>query len=185
MSGSLRAKRDPSFEPVRVPMGFGQEFPDSEASATEVTLNLTLAGTLVINRVEELLTQYGLVLKGFNVLAVVTGAGTPLTPTAIAERTFVGKTTVTSVLDALARRDFVERRPHPTSRRSVLVAVTKTGRAACEEILRRLHPLEAQWLAAMPEHDRQDLLGLLGQAKGLFSVAHVPPKPDQVPSQGG
>ena len=90
-------------------------------------------------RVEELLAQYGLVLKGFNVLAVVTGADGPLTPTAIAERTFVGKTTVTSVLDALERRALVRRSPHPTNRRSVLVAVTETGREVCQDILRRLH----------------------------------------------
>ena len=39
-------------------------------------------------------------LKAFNVLAVVSGAEEPLTPTAITGRTFVGKTNVTSVLDA-------------------------------------------------------------------------------------
>jgi DNA-binding MarR family transcriptional regulator len=185
VDGVLRAKRDPSSEPVRVHPGFGAEFPDSEASATEITLNLTLAGTIVINRVEELLAQYGLVLKGFNVLAVVTGAGVPLTPTAIAAQTFVGKTTVTSVLDALERRGLVERHPHPTSRRSVVVAATAAGRATCQEILQRLHPLEAQWLTGMPERDRQELLRLLGQAKGLFSAAQVPPRPDHEPSQGG
>ena len=183
---TLRAKRDPSSEPVRVHAQFGQEFPGADASATEVTLNLTLAGTVTINRVEELLAQYGLVLKGFNVLAVVTGADGPLTPTAIAERTFVGKTTVTSVLDALERRALVRRSPHPTNRRSVLVAVTETGREVCQDILRRLHALEAQWLSAMAEPDRQELLRLLGEAKGLFSRAQVPPRPaDQVPDQGG
>jgi DNA-binding MarR family transcriptional regulator len=177
MAGDLRAKRDPSFEPVRVPQDFEQEFPEGSASATEVTLNLTLAGTLTINRVEELLGQYGLVLKGFNVLAVVTGASEPLTPSAIAERTFIGKTTVTSVLDVLERHEFLRRSPHPASRRSVLVEATERGRCASEEILVRLHALEAQWLAAMPEPDRQALLRLLGQAKGLLSRAQVPPHP--------
>jgi hypothetical protein len=62
--------------------------------------------TLVVRRGE---AQYGLVLRGLNVLAVVTGASGALTPTAIAERTFVGKTTVTSVLDALERRRLVRR----------------------------------------------------------------------------
>jgi DNA-binding MarR family transcriptional regulator len=183
--GTLRAKRDPSFEPARVHEGFAREFPGAEASATEVTLNLTLAGTVTINRVEELLAQYGLVLKGFNVLAVVTGASGALTPTAIAERTFVGKTTVTSVLDSLERRRLVRRYPHPTNRRSVLVEVTAEGREACADILGRLHMLEAQWLAGMAESDRQTLLRLLGEAKGLFSRARVPPKPiSQPPGQG-
>src|SRR5579862_2953505 len=181
MSGTLRAKRDPSFEPVRVPDNFGQEFPDGDASATEVTLNLSLAGTMTINRVEELLAQYGLVLKSFNVLAVVSGADGPLTPTAITERTFIGKTTVTSVLDALERRGLVRRLPHPTNRRSVLIEVTASGARDCAEIIRRLHALEAQWLADMPEPDRQALLRLLGEAKGLFSRARVPPRPGPGP----
>ncbi|HLK72699.1 MAG TPA: MarR family transcriptional regulator [Streptosporangiaceae bacterium] len=177
MAGRLEAKRDPSFEPVRVPGDFGQEFPGADGSATEVVLNLTLAGTVTINRVEELLAQYGLVLKAFNVLAVVSGAGEPLTPTAITARTFVGKTTVTSVLDALERRQLVRRYPHPSSRRSVLVETTTAGRQACDEILRRLHALETHWLAGMAEPDRQALLRLLGQAKGLLSRAQVPPRP--------
>ena len=175
--GTPQAKRDPSFEPVRVHGNFQREHPDGQASATEVTLNLTLAGTMAINRVDELLAQYGLVLKSFNVLAVVAGATEALTPTAISERTFVGKTTVTAVLDALERRQLMRRTPHPSSRRSVLVEVLPDGRHACDEILRRLHVLEAQWLADMPEADRQTLLRLLGEAKGLFSRAQVPPRP--------
>ncbi len=139
---------------------------------------------MTINRIDELLAQYGLVLKGFNVLAVVSGSAGPLTPTAIAERTFVGKTTVTSVLDGLERRDLVCRRPHPASRRSVLLEVTEAGRRTCADILVRLHALEAQWLAGMSEHDRQVLLGLLGTAKGLFSRAQVPPgAPTPTPRQ--
>jgi DNA-binding MarR family transcriptional regulator len=177
VAGRLEAKRDPSFDPARVPDDFGQEFPGADASATEVILNLTLAGTVTINRVEELLVQYGLVLKAFNVLAVVSGAQEPLTPTAITGRTFVGKTTVTSVLDALERRQLVRRYPHPSSRRSVLVEATTAGTQTCNEILWRLHALETQWLAGMAETDRQRLLHLLGQAKGLLSRAHVPPRP--------
>jgi hypothetical protein len=45
MAGRLEAKRDPSFDPVRVPSGFEQEFPGADGSATEVILNVTLAGT--------------------------------------------------------------------------------------------------------------------------------------------
>jgi DNA-binding MarR family transcriptional regulator len=177
MTRSLEAKRDRSFDPVRVPEDFEREFSGADGTATEVILNLTLAGTVTINRVEELLAQYGLVLKAFNVLAVVSGAEAPLTPTTITGRTFVGKTTVTSVLDALERRQLVRRYPHPSSRRSVLVEATAAGTRVCHEILRRLHTLEAHWLAGMAEPDRQTLLRLLGQAKGLLSQAQVPPRP--------
>ena len=132
---------------------------------------------------EQLQVQYGLVLKGLNVLAVVAGAEEPLTPSAIAGRTFVGKTTVTSVLDTLERRGLVRRYPHPTNRRSVLVEATAAGGQTCGEILHRLHALERQWLADMPEPDRQTLVRLLGQAKGLFSRASVPSRPATAPPE--
>jgi DNA-binding MarR family transcriptional regulator len=78
------------------------------------------------------------------------------------------------VLDVLERRGLVRRWPHPTSRRSVLVATTERGQAQCDDILRRLHAAEAEWLAPMPEDERQAFLQSLGKAKGLLSRAHVP-----------
>jgi DNA-binding MarR family transcriptional regulator len=180
----LLAKRDRSFDPVRMHPGFEREFPAGEASASEVVLNLTLAGTIAINRVEELLTQYGLVLKAFNVLAVLTGAGEALTPTTISQRTFVGKTTVTSVMDALERRRLLSRRQHPSNRRSVLVEVTDDGRSMCQDILVRLHELEATWVAELSERDRQTLIRLLGQTKGLLSRARIPPRSPRPKREG-
>jgi DNA-binding MarR family transcriptional regulator len=166
---SIRARRDPSAAPVRVHEGFEREFPDADASATEVLLNLTFAGVVAINRVEDFVAPYGLVLKSFNVLAVVHGDPEPLTPTTIGERTLLAKTSVTSVLDSLEKLGLVCRRPHPTNRRSVLVDATDLGRSTCSDILRRLHAQEAEWMAGMPESRRQSLIRLLGEAKGLLN----------------
>lgn len=166
-----RLKPFPGTEPVRVDPAFSSEFPDGEASATEVVLNLTLAGVAALNRTEDVLAEFGLVITGFNVLAVLAGAREPLTPTAVAERTFIAKATVTSVLDRLERRELVRRAPNPDSRRSLLVAVTADGNAMCTAILDRLHASEARWLAGMPERDRQSLVRLLGVARGLLSTA--------------
>ena len=167
--GTIRAKRDPSFSPLRVHDSFERDFPHGERSASEVLLNLTYAGVVAVNRVEEFLDPYGLVLKSFNVLAVVDGDPEPLTPTVIGERTLITKTSVTSVLDSLERLGLVSRSPHPTSRRSILVSVTPQGHTTCADILRRLHALEAEWMGGMPESRRQTLIRLLGEARGLLS----------------
>jgi MarR family 2-MHQ and catechol resistance regulon transcriptional repressor len=167
---TIQARRDPTLAPVRVHDGFERDFPDGERSATEVLLNLTLAGVVALNRVDELLAPYGLVLKAFNVLAVVDGDPEPLTPTVIGERTLVAKSSVTSILDSLERLGMVRRRPHPLNRRSILVATTERGRSTCAEILHRLHTREAEWLAGMPEPRRQSLIRLLGEVKGLLNT---------------
>jgi DNA-binding MarR family transcriptional regulator len=167
---SIRAKRDGTFDPVRVHEGFEKEFPDGDRSAAEVLLNLTFAGVTALNRVDDLLAPYGLVLKSFNVLAVLDGDPEPLTPTVIGERTLIAKTSITSVLDSLERLGFARRRPHPSSRRSTLVEVTARGRSTCSTILRDLHTREAAWMAPMPRRHRESLIRLLGEAKGLLSA---------------
>lgn len=132
-------------------------------------LNLTFAGVVAVNRVERLLEPYGLVLKSFNVLAIVVGDPSPLTPTVIGERTLIVKTSITAVLDRLEARGLVRRQPHPGNRRSVLVEATRKGRALCERILRDLHAREKEWLAGMAADDRRRLILLLGQVKGVLS----------------
>lgn len=174
MSETPKAKRDPSFDPRRFDRGWRTRYPGGDQSASEVVLNLTLAGASAINRVEEVLAKFGLVLKTFSVLVVIAGEPEPLTPTLIAERTLIAKTTLTSALDVLERLGLVKREPNPTSRRSVLVRATGRGEAVAQEALTLLHEYEAHWIRAMPEADRQTLIELLGQAKGLLGAAELP-----------
>jgi DNA-binding MarR family transcriptional regulator len=173
VSETPKAERDASFEPRRFDPGWRSRYPAGDRSASEVVLNLTLAGVAAVNRVEEVLSEFGLVLKTFSVLVVLAGKPEPLTPTVIADRTVIAKTTVTSALDALERLDLVRREPHPTSRRSILVRATRHGEAVAAQALTRLHECEAHWIREMPEADRQKLIELLGQAKGLLGTECV------------
>jgi DNA-binding MarR family transcriptional regulator len=118
------------------------------------------------------------------VLVVIAGEPEPLSPTVIVERTLIAKTTMTSALDALERMDLVRREPNPRSRRSILVRATERGESVAHEALSRLHRLEAQWMKSMPEADRQRLIELLGQAKGLLGAAEVP-APVAITARGG
>ena len=70
-------------------------------------LNLTFTGVVALNRVDQFLAPYGMVLKSFNVLAVVHGDPEPQTPTVIGERTLVAKSSVTSILDSLEKLGMV------------------------------------------------------------------------------
>jgi DNA-binding MarR family transcriptional regulator len=166
---TIQARRDPTFEPIRVHEAFEREYPDGSRSASEVLLNVTFTGVVAVNRVEEFLAPYGLVLKSFNVLVVLHGDPEPLTPTVIGERTLVSKSSVTSILDSLEKLEMVRRRAHPVSRRSVLVDVTDEGRSICTEILERLHKREAEWVAGMPERKRESLIRLLGEIRGFLN----------------
>ena len=159
---SIRARQDLRAAPLRMHPAFEEEFPDCERSASEAVLNLTFTGTLAINRVDDVLAPFGLVLKSFSVLAVLHGSDEALTPTVIAQRTLVAKTSVTSALDSLERLGYVLRSQHPSSRRSTLVTLTPKGRAAAEAALHTLHRAEAEWMASLPPSRRESLVRLLG-----------------------
>ena len=72
--------------------------------------------------------DYDLSVSAATVLAIIDGAGEPITPGVIAERAIIAAASTTSVLDTLEKRGLVERRPHPTDRRKLLIDLTATDR---------------------------------------------------------
>jgi DNA-binding MarR family transcriptional regulator len=53
------------------------------------------------------------------------------------------RSTLTSILDRLEGRGLVERAPHPTSRRSVLIRLTASGEDAAQRVTDILRSIEA------------------------------------------
>ena len=95
------------------------------------------------------------------VLSIVEGAGRPLTPTDIATRLIVTTASVTSLLDTLERRGFVQRRAHPDDRRRLLVDVTPEGQAVLDRLLPGMHAFERRMFEGVPDGDKRRLLKLL------------------------
>ncbi|HST80723.1 MAG TPA: MarR family transcriptional regulator [Kineosporiaceae bacterium] len=60
--------------------------------------------------------------------------GQPRTVSELADDVGSKPTTMTSVLDRLARRELITRREHPTNRRSVVIRLTAPGAAAAEAV---------------------------------------------------
>jgi DNA-binding MarR family transcriptional regulator len=53
------------------------------------------------------------------------------------------RSTLTSILDRLEGRRFIERAPHPTSRRSVMIRLTESGVDAARQVTGILEAIEA------------------------------------------
>lgn len=83
-----------------------------------------------------------------NVLAVLADGSRP-TVGDLAAATGTRPTTLTSVLDRLARRRLVSRQLDPADRRSFLVTLTPTGRQTASTVLAVLAELERAALAAL------------------------------------
>jgi DNA-binding MarR family transcriptional regulator len=124
-------------------------------------LALVQAAEGFLDMADRALRHHELSSAGRQALAVLDGAGEPLSPTTIAERLIVTTASVTSLLDTLERRGLVARRPDLADRRRVLVELTAAGRTHVDRVLPEMVALQTAVLAEMSEPQRKQLLALL------------------------
>jgi DNA-binding MarR family transcriptional regulator len=151
---------------IRVSPGLEQEWPGSSASATEVVINLVRAGDSLTSRVDALCRAYGLPsATAMIVLEVLRGAGESLQPSTVAERCFLSRPALSSVMETLERRGYLSRSMHTVDRRRVQVSITDEGLAVMERLLPALHRAEAQWIAPVSPAERERLLAVLADVQ--------------------
>ena len=111
-------------------------------------------------------------------LAVIDGAGEPLTPSQISERVLVASASTTATLDVLERRGWIRRTPNPGDRRSTLVEITDEGRRVADPLLAGIRSLERKALDRLSTDERTQLLDLLGRVMArVAELADVPSTP--------
>ncbi|MGZ4723546.1 MAG: MarR family winged helix-turn-helix transcriptional regulator [Ilumatobacteraceae bacterium] len=147
---------------VRVDKDFVEEYPEADATCTELFASLLVVADVLMElhepRIEATL---GTSQTAAQALAVLDGAGEPLTPSQIGERLLVSSATMTSLLDTLEQRGWVLRTPNPDDRRSLLIEITEAGRATADVFLPGLHKLERSVMSELDDDERAQLLGLL------------------------
>ncbi|MFG2053919.1 MarR family winged helix-turn-helix transcriptional regulator [Micromonospora sp. NPDC048930] len=80
-----------------------------------------------------------------------------LTPRELADIERVQPPTMTKIVGKLEERGLVQRTPHPTDRRQVILAATEGGRAVLEQFERARNEWLASRLAALTEEERDTL----------------------------
>lgn len=78
----------------------------------------------------------------------------PVSVGTLAAATATRPTTLTSVLDRLARRGFVTRELDPADRRSFLISLTPAGARAASQVAAAVRSLEERALASVTPADR-------------------------------
>ncbi len=98
-------------------------------------------------------------------LAQLDATAGALTMGELSARLMVTSGNVTGLIDAMEGEGLVARRPHPTDRRSTLIAATASGR----DLFGRMAPAHARWIEEMMTGlglaDVKHLLELLGRLK--------------------
>jgi len=165
---------------IRVDPSFPTEFPGASVSAAELAANLVRTANELVAEVDRRRRPIaGLSASAFEALAVLDGAGEPLAAHQIAERLLVTTASMTSLLDTLARRGLVVRRPHPGDRRKILVEITPAAQEVVDRMLPVVHLAATDVFAAVPEAERQRTIRLLGGVRARLAelARQDPPAP--------
>jgi len=164
---------------VRVDADFTDEYPGGDPTCTEAYASLCRAGEALLGEFDRrIAATFGMPQAAATALAVIDGAGEPLTPSQVSDRVLVASATMTATLDLLEYRGWIRRIPNPADRRSVLIEITPDGRAVADQLLPGIRTVERSILSALTPEERAHLLEML--AKVLARAAEVaaePPEP--------
>jgi DNA-binding MarR family transcriptional regulator len=164
---------------VRVEADFEDEYPGADRTCTEAYASLCRTGEALLGEVDRRVRMtFGIPQAAATALAVIDGAGVPLTPSQVSDRVLIASATMTATLDLLERRGWIRRVANPDDRRSTLIEITPDGKAATDQLLPGIRTLEKGILSALTPGEREHLLELL--AKVLARAAEVaagPPEP--------
>ncbi len=108
------------------------------------------------------LARWDLTPSQFRALRVLMHHGA-LRPSALSEHLGIAPRSTTEVLDGLAAKELVERRPDPEDRRATLVAPTEHGRRTGEQIREARGSASEQIFTQLTPHDRAELARILGE----------------------
>src|SRR6202453_102743 len=159
----------PDIPTIRVPAGYESEFPGASRSAAEVAANLARTQMALLAEIERPPREaHGLSASACHPPPTRAGPGEPLPGHVIAQRLLVSSASMTSLVDTLERRGLVERRPHPTDRRKVLIHLTPDAQRVVDQQLPAIHAVITQAISTLAESDREHLLTSLTtiQAQG-------------------
>jgi DNA-binding MarR family transcriptional regulator len=146
--------------------------PGADSICTEACASLCCTGEALLGELDRRVRlTFGIPQAAATALAVIDGAGIPLTPSQVSDRVLIASATMTATLDLLEHRGWIRRIPNPDDRRSTLIEITPDGRAAADQLLPGIRTLEKSILSALSYEERAHLLDLL--AKILTRAAEV------------
>lgn len=127
------------------------------ASAEQLAVFLRDAITRVNRRLRQTRPVGDLTIAQYSALQSLDGAGA-MTPRELADAERVQPPTMTRIVARLEERDLIQRTPHPTDGRQVILALSPTGRDLLAAYRRSRDEWLAQRLAGLTAEERDILL---------------------------
>ena len=146
---------------IQLPTDFNKRYPGADSKATETAMNLVRTSDLLVKHIADLVQPFELTPSSGLVLGILADHEEPLPPNKIAERLIISRASVTSLLDSLERRGYVQRVPHSSDRRMLLIELTESGRQVAHDFRLLVHQRQKAWMAVLTEQEQTQLIDTL------------------------
>ncbi len=142
------------------------EHPADHREELRLWLRLLTCTNLIEGEIRARLRQhFGVTLPRFDLMAQLEKAPDGMTLGELSRRMMVSNGNVTGLVERLLESGLVERRPHATDRRAVVVALTPSGRKSFADMATAHAEWIAELCAGLPPPDLAQLMRLLGRLK--------------------
>ena len=152
---------------------FEREYPGSKFVSSALARALERMGSLMEAQFGAVFRRFGLSHAAGNALAVIEGAGAPITPGEISAAMHITSGSITSLLDTLEKQDLVRRFAHGEDRRKVLVDITPEGQQLLDEALPAIQLVARDLLKGLDDDEQLTLYELI-QRTHMSVMAHDP-----------
>ncbi|WP_407333489.1 MarR family winged helix-turn-helix transcriptional regulator [Enterovibrio sp. 27052020O] len=135
--------------------------PDLDCSPMGIVGRLGRAKQLMTVRLDDVFKQYDLSNIEFDILASLRRVGEPVTPTELYQTLMLSSGAMSTRVDGLVKRGYVERQASETDRRSCLVTLTPLGVSLIDKVVEAHVENEREMLSALNEDEQGQLAALL------------------------
>ncbi len=152
-----------------------ERYPTLDPAASEAFLHLLRTGDAVFAAEGRFLARHNISQGRFTVLMLLNRcAGAPSTPAELAEEAGVTRATMTGLIDTLEKDGIVSRAADATDRRTVLVAMTDSGRTLIENMLPDYFECVCEIMKPLTANQQKQLVGLLQRIQRDLASDKVP-----------
>ena len=109
-------------------------------------------------------------MKALRFLVVSKNQGVVVTPGALAEHLNISSASTTKLLDRLANAGHIDRSPHPTDRRALMITITQRTHEQVRDTVGRTHARRFDVAKRLTAEEREVVIRFLNDLSGTSSV---------------
>ena len=162
--------RDPILEAYHLWNENGWE--DCAAGCTAVT-SLMRVHQVLTRQADQILAPIDLTFARYELLVRLYFSGESLPLSQLGRQLQIHQTSITSLVDKLEKQGLIERRPHPTDRRSTIAQMTPSGRVLTGKAIKLLNSELFRDLG-LADGEAHQLIGLLAKMRRSWNDIENP-----------